>query len=173
MKKGLKAFLGVLVILYILIAILTTTFLIKRNDYGVVKIGDKSYFLVENEELGEEYDNHTLIVVTRTPNSDINVGDNVFYYDTYTHNKTIKFNEVTKKEDINENETTFTTKDNSSFSSSFLLGSEENMSSYVLFGKIFFVLQSRWGFLFLIIFPLLLAFLYEIYALVKEVKGNK
>ena len=39
-------------------------------------------------------------------------------------------------------------------------------------GSILSLLESRWGYLCVIILPILIAFLYEIYSIVRELKGN-
>ena len=40
-------------------------------------------------------------------------------------------------------------------------------------GSILSVLESKCGFLFLIVFPSLIAFIYEIYVVVSEIRGKK
>ena len=40
-------------------------------------------------------------------------------------------------------------------------------------GTILGILESKWGFLFLIVFPSLLAFIYEIGVVVSDIKNNK
>ena len=61
-------------------------------------------------------------------------------------------------------------KDNSVISSQYVLGTKESTHSFSFFGKILSVFQSKWGFLFLVVFPLFIAFLYEIYAIYREFK---
>ena len=156
--------------LYVAVAIFTTAFLLNRNDYSVTEFGAASLFIVNEDELEPNYSDNTLLVIQKENNDDIKVGDKIFYYDTYSSEKVIKFNEVTRKEKITDTETTFTTKDNSVLSSEYVMGTENSTSNYALLGSILNVLQSKWGFLFIVVFPLFLAFIYEIYAIIKEFK---
>lgn len=167
--KGLVSFLGVV---YIAVAIFTTAFLLNRNDYSVTVFGNSSLFIVNEDELEPNYSANTLLVVNKENSDNINVGDKIFYYDTYSNEKVIKYNEVTKKERVTDTETTFITKENKVLSGQYVLGTEESTTNYVLLGSILNVLQSKWGFLFFILFPLFLAFVYEIYAIIKEVKNS-
>ena len=167
--KGLVSFLGVV---YIAVAIFTTAFLLNRNDYSVTVFGNSSLFIVNEDELEPNYSANTLLVVNKENSDNINVGDKIFYYDTYSNEKVIKYNEVTKKEKVTDTETTFITKENKVLSSQYVLGTEESTTNYVLLGSILNILQSKWGFLFFILFPLFLAFVYEIYAIIKEVKNS-
>jgi len=167
--KGLFSFLGVV---YIAVAIFTTAFLLNRNDYSVTVFGNSSLFIVNEDELEPNYSANTLLVVNKENSDNINVGDKIFYYDTYSNEKVIKYNEVTKKEKVTDTETTFITKENKVLSGQYVLGTEESTTNYVLLGSILNVLQSKWGFLFFILFPLFLAFVYEIYAIIKEVKNS-
>ena len=80
--------------------------------------------------------------------------------------------DLDEAEEVNETETTFVLKDNSKVSGQYVLGTKESTSSFQLLGKILYVLQSKWGFLFIVVFPLFLAFIYEIYAIYKEVKNK-
>lgn len=167
--KGLFSLLGVV---YIAVAIFTTAFLLNRNDYSVTVFGNSSLFIVNEDELEPNYAANTLLVVNRESNEDIKVGDMIFYYDTYSNERVIKYNEVTKKEKVTDTETTFITKENKILSGQYVLGTEKSTTNYVLLGSVLNVLQSKWGFLFFILFPLFLAFIYEIYAIVKEVKNS-
>lgn len=167
----MKFLCGVVGTIYIVVAVFTTAFLLNRNDYSVTEFGSASMFIVNDGELEPDYSDNTLLVVSKKSNDDIKIGDKIFFYDTYSNEKVIKFNEVIKKEKVTDTETTFTTKDNSVFSSEFVLGTEDSTSNYAMLGSVLNVLQSKWGFLFIIVFPLFLAFIYEIYAIIKEIKN--
>lgn len=172
MKKFFKFVFGIIGVLYVAIAVFTTAFLLNRNDYSVMQFGTQSLFIVNEDELQPYYSGDTLLVIEKKNSDDIKIGDKIFYYDTYSNEKVIKFDEVSKKEKITDIETTFTTKNNSVLSSEYVIGTEESTSNYVLLGSVLNVLQSKWGFLFIIVFPLFLAFIYEIYAIIREVKES-
>ena len=63
-------------------------------------------------------------------------------------------------------------KDNNAISSQYVLGNEKSTMVLDGIGQVLYVVQSRWGFLFLVVFPLFLAFIYEIYSIFKEVKAK-
>ena len=171
MKKGLKIVIGVVVVLYLIIVIFTTSFLLNRNDYGVSKFMGKNLLLVSDGDLGP-YSEKSLLIVSKESNDKIEKGENVLYYDTYSNEHKIKYNKVTNKEQVNENETTFTMEDNTIISGEYVLGSEKTTTELSTLGKFLYVIQSRWGFLFIVVFPLFLAFMYEIYAIYREVKNK-
>ena len=56
-------------------------------------------------------------------------------------------------------------------SSEYVIGKTKTSKTYHKLGSILAVLESRIGFLFLIIFPILIVFIYEIYAVIKEIKS--
>ena len=58
-------------------------------------------------------------------------------------------------------------------SSENILGKKQNTTTYKTLGAVFNTLTSKWGYLFIIIFPMLIAFVYEIYAIFKEIKKKK
>ena len=58
-------------------------------------------------------------------------------------------------------------------SSQYVLGSADDTTKIAFVGTVLSVLESRWGFLFLIVLPALIAFLYQITVVVSEIKGTK
>ena len=171
MKKVLKIVFGVLVTLYLILVVFVTGYLLNRNDYGVSMFLGKYLVFVE-ESLEPTFKEHSLIMITPTKFDEVQVGENIFFYDTYSAEKRIRYTEVTKKEVVNEKEVTNTLKDNNAISSSYVLGNEKNTTVLNGFGQFLYIVQSRWGFLFLVVFPLFLAFIYEIYSIYKEIKNK-
>ena len=171
MKKTLKIILSIVVSIYLIVIVFTTAFLLNRNDYGVSSFAGRYLLLVEEKTI-EDYPENTLLFIKPVDNAKIEPGQKVFIYDTYSTDHKIKYVEVSRKEEVNETETTFVLKDNSKVSGQYVLGTKESTSSFQLLGKILYVLQSKWGVLFIVVFPLFLAFIYEIYAIYKEVKNK-
>lgn len=171
MNKIVKIILSIIVSVYLIVAVFTTAFLLNRNDYGVSSFAGRYLLLVEDNKI-EDFDSNTLLFIKPVESKDIEIGEKAFYYDTYSAEHLIKYSEVTKKEEVNEKETTFTFRDNSSISSQYILGTKDSATSFHLLGQILYVLQSKWGFLFIIVFPLFLAFIYEIYSIYKEIKNK-
>ena len=169
MKKGLKIVIGIVIGIYLVLVVFTTAFLLNKNDYGVSKFFGR-YLVINEEKTLEDYEQGSLLIIKPVEPEDVAVGDKAFFYDTYSVNKKIKYAEVIRKEKINENETTFTMKDNSPVSGQYVLGTKKSTIETNFFGKILNVVQSRWGFLFIVVFPLFLALIYEVYAIYKEFK---
>ena len=172
MKKILKIVIGVVICIYLIMVVFTTAFLLNRNEYGVSKFAGRYLLLVDQESLEPTYKEHALLFIKPVDKKDIEIGETVFVYDTYGTDHKIKYTEVTQKEEVNDNEITFTLKDNTIVSSQYVLGTEDSTTALNGFGKILYVIQSKWGFLFIVVFPLFLAFIYEIYAIYKELKNK-
>lgn len=170
MKKGLKIVAGIFICIYLVIVVFTTGFLLNKNEYGVSKFLGKYLIAIDDDSLAPDYKEHSLLVLNPVTADDVEVGDKIFYYDTYSTEHKIKFTEVTRKEKINDDEVTYSLRDNTLVSGEYVLGSEKEASSLSLLGKLLYILQSKWGFLLIVVFPLFLAFIYEIYAIVKEFK---
>jgi len=170
MKKGFKIVLSLVITIYLVIVVFTTAFLLNRNDYGVSSFLGKYLVFVEDKNLEPTYNEHALLVITPVENTKLKVGTKAFFYDTYATTKKIKYTEVTKREEVNEKETTYTLKDNTRISSEYVLGTEKTTASLNMLGSFLYLVQSRWGFLFIVVFPLFLAFIYEAYTIYKEVK---
>ena len=169
MKKWMKIVIGIVIGIYLIMVVFTTAFLLNKNDYGVSKFLNR-YLVIVDEESLEDFKKDSLLVIKSVDANDVEVGEKVFFYDTYSVEKKIKYTEVNKKKKINENETTFTMKDNSPISGQYLLGTQKSTSEMHTLGKILNVVQSRWGFLLIVVFPLFLALIYEMYAIYKEFK---
>ncbi len=169
MKKGLKIVAGIIISLYLIMVVFTTAFLLNRNDYGVSSFLGRSLILV-NEDLEGEYKKDALLFIGKVKNEDVKEGDMAFFYDTYSGEHKIKYIEISRKEQTNETETTYITKSNDRISSQYLIGTHDSTFALNSFGKVFSLFQSKWGFLLVVVLPLFLAFLYEIYAIYRELK---
>ena len=170
MKKALKIILGILLCIYLVVIAFTTGLLLNKNEYGVSKFLGKYYIALDDDSLAPDYKQNNILVLKPVTEEDIEVGDKIFYYDTYSADHKIKFTEVTRKEKVNEKEVTYSLRDNTLVSSEYVLGSEKTANSLSLLGKLLYILQSKWGFLLIVVFPLFLLFIYEIYAIVMEVR---
>lgn len=170
MKKVLKIIGGVFTFIYVVIAIVLTVCLLNYNDYNITEIGNNSLIIVQDDELRPEFDKGDLVIVYKNKNSDITVGDKIFFYDNYKDQVSVNLGSVVDKETVTRHETTFVMDGNYSLSSEFVIGKASTSKRYAKLGTILSILESRFGFLFIIIFPILILFIYEIYAFIKEIK---
>ena len=97
----------------------------------------------------------------------------MFFYDTYKETISVNLATVVDKETIDENETKFVMNGDYPISSEYVIGKAKTSKVYSNLGTILSILESRIGFLFLIIFPILVLFIYEIYIVIKELKSPK
>lgn len=165
MKKIIIVFFAVL---YVLISVMVTTCLLHYNDYNVTVFNNKS--LVSLKKNYDELKKWSLVIVT---NKDIAVGDKVFYYETINNNVNINVNLVKKIDKINDKESMYTLDDNKVITKDLIIGAKNNAKVYPLIGGILLLLESKWGFLSIIILPVAICFVLEIYTLFKEFKPKK
>lgn len=83
MKKVLKIIGGVFILVYAVIAIVLTVCLLNYNDYNITEFKDKSLIIVQDDELRPDFNDGDLVIVYKNKNSDIKVGDKIFFYDNY------------------------------------------------------------------------------------------
>lgn len=173
MKKVGKILLSILLVLYAVVAIFLTACLLNYNDYKITEFGSKSLIIVNDDTLKDKYKKGSLLVVDKDNAKDIKSGDDIIFYNTYNNQISIAIGEVIDKEIITDTETTYTVEGNYDISSQYLIGSANDTKVYPVIGSILAILESRVGFLIFIILPITLAFLYEIYVLIDEVKAVK
>lgn len=172
MKKILKIFLGIILVLYAGIAIILTVLLLNYNDYGITEFKDSTIILIKDDELRPDFNKDELAIVKKNDFDDIKVGDKIFFYDTYKDQITVNLGSVVNKEKINDDEVTFIMEGDHALSSEYVIGKAETSKVYSDLGKYISILESRYGFLFIIIFPILIFFIYEIYMFIKELKNS-
>lgn len=167
-----KIFLGVFVTLYIIVSTLVTTCLLHFNDYRISEFGDKSIIIVNKNNKLDDFKNGSLLIVSKDLN-DIKNGDKIFYYDTYENKASIKVDTVNNVEKITDSEKTFLLGNDKYLSSEYVIGKVNGTNIIMYLGYILNLLESKWGFLFIIILPILFLFVYEVYVLIGEVKPKK
>ncbi len=172
MKKVLKIVFGFIGFIYLIVAIFAIVCLLKKNDFGYPQFGSKTLFVVEEDSKETGYKKGDLIVLTKPKNDEVKVKDGVFFYDTEYKKNTINYGNVTEREVINEEETTFTI-GKKSFSSQYLVGKKDDGTKYSGIGSILSVLLSKWGFFGIIIVPFFIMFMIELFAIYTEVKYGK
>ncbi len=170
MKKVLKIVAIVFAAIYIVIALGLTICLLNYNQYNITVLGNKTFIIVRDEELKPSFEKGNLVVVQKNKNEDIKVGDEIFFYNVHQNEVGVNFGNVVRKEKVTDTETTFIMEGDLKISSEYVIGKAETSKIYNNLGSILSFLESRWGFLFLIIFPVLLMFIYEIYVVVMEIK---
>ena len=164
-----RIIIGLLLTVYLLVAVFLTACLLTYNDYKISVFGDKSLIIVKNDDFEPNYKKGTLLIVKKNNNDDIKVNDNIFFYNTYKNQIVVSYSQVIKTEKITDTQTTYTITGNYELSSDYVIGKADTTKVINNVGNIMSFLESRWGFLLLIVLPISILFIYEIYIVVKEI----
>lgn len=153
-----------------------TVLLLSYNDYGLSQFGNKTMILMNDSIFSEKYEKGDLVIVEKrglTLGSGytdvIEVGDEIFAVrvDAYG-NAYVEVGIVGK---IYEDEEAISFENGSTFGLKFVLG--ETVKTIPDIGGFLSIIESKWGFLFLVLVPCFLIFMYEIYSLIIEIKYGK
>lgn len=164
--------LSVLVAIWIVAAIFTTVCLLSFNKYRVSEFGKYSIFTVDTDILEPDFSEGSLLITKKTNHKHINPGDNIFYYDSESSEAVVNVGTVVNKEEVTSTEATITMQNDNKISMSYVLGKEDTATSIPVLGMILSILQSKWGYMFLVIFPTILIVVYEVYAIITEIKKS-
>lgn len=166
-------FKGILLTVWLVVAIFVTICLIAYNDFAVSEFGDYSMFVVDNQYLEPTFHKFDILIVKKGISTEYKVGEPTFFYNNNEKYGTfINLGEIT---DIQYNEKV---EDNFYFDGDTLItfdniiGHANNAIVIKKLGILLSVLENRWGFLLLVILPCIYLVVYEIYNIVYEVKKN-
>lgn len=165
-----KFFVNLFIILYFIIAIILTVFLLSYNEYKVTEIGDYVFVLSVDEELEDISQKGDLIIVKKQSNKNINVGDKVFFYTKEKNEVVICAADIVQKEQAFGSGYNYLVEGDFRISDRHVIGKVENSTKIHYLGTILKILESRLVFLFLIVFPTFIVFLYEAYKVIMEIK---
>ncbi len=169
MKKVVKIFGLLIVAVYLVVAVFLTVCLLNYNKYHITELGKKSLIIVSDDDLEPKYVKNDLVVVYKNNNEDIKSGDYVFFYNAYQNQVSVNLGKIIKSTRVNEKEYTYTLEGNLEVSSQYVIGKSETSKAYSNMGLVLKVLESRLGFLLIIILPILVLFIYQIYAVILEI----
>jgi hypothetical protein len=172
MKKTLHFLKNLIIFTYILVIIFVTICLLSYNDYKVTEFGTNTLVPVIDKDLEPDYTAGDLLIISKNRLAEVKIGDTVFFYRTYMGETTINYATVTNLERVTDTETTFTVSGDYQFSSSYFIGKTSTATVIPVVGRILGILESKFGFLFLGVFPSLIVFLYTAYTLFIEVKDG-
>lgn len=170
MKKPIRIIRNLIIVIYAVIAIAVTICLLSYNEYKISEFGTYSLIIIDNNELVPEFNKGDLVIVNKEPKPKI--GDNVFFYNTYSKEITVSHAKVVDEEKITSTETTYTLEGEQPISSEYILGLSTESTRLNGVGTILGILESKWGFLILIVLPCLLAFIYELWEIISQVRNG-
>lgn len=166
--KHIKNF---LIGIYLIIAIFSTICLLSLNDFRTVELGDYTLLYIDKFSKNEFFDKGDLAIVEEA--EDIKVGDKIFIYNAYDKIISTRTETVSEIEKVNEKETTYHLENGKALSSNYVIGKVNGSRKIAYLGGILAAMQSKWGFLFFIVAPLLILFIYEAFAFYDDFKKEK
>ena len=143
-----------------------------RNDYGYTQFDKYTMVSIGEEDTRylKDFKDGDLLLVKST--IDINEGDLIYYYATVNEKYVIRSGVVASKTEDDESVMyVLNDEDKTTLSDKKLLGKYSR--TYPKWGKVLSILESRFGFLFLVLLPIMIIFIYQVYEFVLVVKYEK
>lgn len=165
--KAIKKFIiGLLAVVFFTFAITMTILLWSFNKYGVTQFENTSLVVLKNKVASDKYKKGDLIIVEGRKINEINPGDEIFVYKVDSDSQvTIDFGPVGE---VYLDDNAFAYENGSFYDSQFIIG--EATKVYEKIGTYLAIIESQWGFLFIVLLPSFMIFVYEIYTLIVEIK---
>lgn len=158
-----------IIIIYVAIAIFVTVCLLSYNQYKVTEFGSRTFIIIDKENDALQYKKGDLIIANKENYENAQEGDILYFY----NNDGVKIAEIKQKMDYGDTGVNFKIDGNYEVVKEDIIGTSKNATVISKLGSVLGLLESKWGFLFLIVFPSLLAFLHEIAELIKEFKSRE
>ena len=161
-----KVVLGIIGILYFAFALVMTILLLNYNDYGVTQFGNASLVIINDEVANEKYDKGDLVIVESKKLEKLKVGDEIFTY--RVDSKGAPHIQIGKIGEIYEADEAISFENGETYSTDFIAGMAKE--KHPKWGTFLAIVESQWGFLFIVLAPCFLIFIYELYSLIIEIK---
>lgn len=157
---------GVLLFVYFSFVIVMTVLLLNFNDYGVTEFGSTSLIIINDEISNENYKKGDLVVTEKKKINKLTVGEEIFTYKVDSKgNVSIDLGKIGN---LYPEEEALSFENGSTYSMEFVAGSPKEVHEKI--GTYLSVIESKWGFLFIVLVPSFLIFVYEVYSLIVEIK---
>lgn len=173
MRKVLNwvwSFVEVIIIIYV---VLVTMFVLCKNKYGYTQFGDYSFANIDliAEKNVKDTKKGDLLVVKNS--NDIHKGDLIYYYAVLNDNYIVRSAVVAdvKEDDYSALYTVSLSNTTINVASSRVLG--KYFTVYNNLGSILSVLESRVGFLLLVLLPIMVVFIYQVYEFIIMLKYDE
>ena len=88
-----RFFLNTLFGIYVVVAVFVTICLLEYNNYNVTEFGDYSLVIIPSGEVGAGFKKGDLVIVNKK--AEVNVGQKVFFYNTYDSKSSSSRNKIT------------------------------------------------------------------------------
>lgn len=158
--------LGIIMVVYFIFVIAMTVLLLNFNDYGVTEFGNKSMIIINDEISNDNYKKGDLVIVNKEKMEKMQVGQELFAYKV--DEKGNVHIDLGKIGNLYPEEDAVSFENGSTYSMDFVAGVPEEKHEKI--GTFLSVVESKWGFLFIVLVPSFLIFVYEVYTLIVEIK---
>lgn len=166
LKKIKSIFSLMLGVCFFAFALAMSLLLLNYNKYGLTQFGDTTLIIINGNLTSEDFKRGDLVLVESRNLDRLNVGENAFAYRVDGQGRvSIELGKIGK---VYKEENAISFENGSTFDAEFLAGVP--YKTYVNVGRFLSVVESKWGFLFIILVPCFLIFIYEVYALIIEIK---
>ncbi len=153
-----------LVVLFFIFALSMTMLLLNYNQYGVTQFENKSLIIIRDEISSDKYKKGDLVITEAGRVSNLKKGDELFVYRLKRDN-TVEI-DLGIVDYVENDSVTFV--NGETYNSEFIAGKSTKIYNDI--GTTLSFVTSKWGFLFLILVPSFLIFVYQVYALIIEIK---
>lgn len=160
-------FLSILMLIFFMFAIAMTLLLLNFNKFGVTEFGETSLIIINGNISSEKYEKGDLVLVEKRTISNLNKGDEIFAYNIDGQTGTANV-EVGKVGQVHKEDFAVSFENGNTFDIEYVIGSSSKVYKNV--GTFLSIIESKWGFLFIILVPSFLIFVYQVYALIVEIK---
>ena len=161
-----KVILSLLLVVFFAFTITMTILLLNYNKFGVTQFEDTTLLIIKKNFASETYPKDSLVFVESKNVVDYNVGEEVFVYhldgSSGVNIQLGVVGQVFEKDDA----IAFT--NGGTYSSQFIIGT--GVKTYPTIGKYLSIIESKWGFLFIILVPNFFIFIYQLYSLIVRIK---
>ena len=169
MNKVIDIFKKILIVIYLIFTIIMTVLLLNFNKYVVSQFDETSLVIVKKSFASETYKRGSLVVVESKKIEDYKEGEEVFVY--HLDGKGGANIQLGVVGQVYPEQDAITFTNGGTYSSEFIIGTGEQVYSGV--GTILSIIESKWGFLFIILVPNFFLFIYQLYSLIVEIKYGK
>lgn len=173
MKKFGRLVWSIFEVIIIVYVIAITAFILCRNKYGYTQFGDYTFdnvSLIDERNITAAKKGDLLVIKN---SNDFKVGDVIYYYAAYNETYVVRSDVILKIDDDGYT-SLFTIKrgdDEITVVDTRIIG--KYTSTYKGLGAFLDVVESRVGFLFLVLLPIMIVFIYQVYEFVMIIRYER